>query len=204
VDALRVAGSELVNKLAEVLAGRSEILEAYLFGSQARGTAQAHSDIDVAVYVDPASDLDPGFGMDAEISADLMSVLGRNDIDVAMLNRAGTVLYHREVGAVDVWRRPTQVRTRARGADQSKRRRPTPELLARPSKSFRFLVTRGIWRDTAMAAMRISPTWCRCWRETLAQISAATLAASSSNGRMMLLPISASKACIWLSKGLPT
>jgi len=54
-----------MNKLAEVLAGRTEILEAYLFGSQARGTAQAHSDVDVAVYVDPATDLDRGFGMDA-------------------------------------------------------------------------------------------------------------------------------------------
>ena len=52
-----------MNKLAEVLAGRTEILEAYLFGSQALGTAQAHSD--VAVYVDPATDLDRGFGMDA-------------------------------------------------------------------------------------------------------------------------------------------
>jgi len=62
---VKAAGSELMNKLAEVLAGRTEILEAYLFGSQARGTAQAHSDVDVAVYVDPATDLDRGFGMDA-------------------------------------------------------------------------------------------------------------------------------------------
>ncbi len=92
---VKAAGSELVNKLAGVLAGRAEILEAYLFGSQARGTAQAHSDVDVAVYVDPATDMDRGFGIDAEISADLMSVLGRNDVDVVMLNRADPVLYHR-------------------------------------------------------------------------------------------------------------
>src|SRR6185436_13550230 len=34
------------------LAKRPEVLEAYLFGSTARGEQQPHSDIDVAVYVD--------------------------------------------------------------------------------------------------------------------------------------------------------
>ena len=84
-----------MSKLARALSGRVEIWEAYLFGSQARGTAQAHSDVDVAVYIDPATDLDRGFGIDAEIAADLMSALGRNDVDVVLLNHADAVLYHR-------------------------------------------------------------------------------------------------------------
>jgi len=37
-------------RLAACLEPRSEILEAYLFGSAATGSAQAHSDVDVAVY----------------------------------------------------------------------------------------------------------------------------------------------------------
>lgn len=90
-----VADPELVNKLAHALESRPEILEAYLFGSQARGMAQAHSDVDVAVYVDPVTDLTQGFGIDSEIAADLMSALGRNDVDVVLLNRADPVLYHR-------------------------------------------------------------------------------------------------------------
>jgi predicted nucleotidyltransferase len=70
-----VTAIKLVDELASVLATRPEICEAYLFGSQARGDSRPHSDVDVAVYVDPA--------------------LGTNDIDVVLLNRAGPLLYHR-------------------------------------------------------------------------------------------------------------
>ena len=92
---VRFARHELVDKLAKSLAGRREICEAYLFGSQALGTAQDHSDVDVAVYVDPATDLNRGFGIDAEIATDLMRALGCNEVDVVLLNRADPVLYHR-------------------------------------------------------------------------------------------------------------
>jgi len=92
---VRFAGHDLVDKLALSLAGRLEIREAYLFGSQALGTAQDHSDVDVAVYVDPAIDLNRGFGIDAEIATDLMRTLGCNEVDVVLLNRADPVLYHR-------------------------------------------------------------------------------------------------------------
>jgi hypothetical protein len=39
--------------------------------------------------------MNAGFGIDCEIAADLMKALGRNDIDVVLLNRAGPLLYHR-------------------------------------------------------------------------------------------------------------
>jgi uncharacterized protein len=90
-----VAGPDLVKVLTQALSGRPEILDAYLFGSQARGTARADSDVDVAVYLDPATDMNAGFGIDASIATDLMRALGRNDIDVVLLNRADPVLYHR-------------------------------------------------------------------------------------------------------------
>ena len=43
---------DLLARLTNALEGREEILEAYLFGSHARGEAQPHSDIDVAVCID--------------------------------------------------------------------------------------------------------------------------------------------------------
>ncbi len=72
------------------------MLEAYLFGSVARGDASDHSDVDVAVTIDPAAATADGpFGWDAECLTDLMAALGRNDVDLVVLNQAPPVLYHR-------------------------------------------------------------------------------------------------------------
>ncbi len=90
-----VAAAKLVDELARALAARPEICEAYLFGSQARGDSQPHSDVDVAVYVEPTACMNAGFGIDCEIAADVMKALGSNDVDVVLLNRAGPLLYHR-------------------------------------------------------------------------------------------------------------
>ena len=90
-----VAAAKLVDELARTLATRPEICEAYLFGSQARGDAQPHSDVDVAVYIDPTAPMNAGFGIDCEIAADLMKALHTNHVDVVLLNRAGPLLYHR-------------------------------------------------------------------------------------------------------------
>ena len=89
------SATQLADELAKALARRPEICEAYLFGSQARGDSQPHSDVDVAVYIDPTVPANVGFGIDCEIAADLMKALGTNDIDVVLLNRAGPLLYHR-------------------------------------------------------------------------------------------------------------
>ncbi len=84
---------ELGRRLTEALGRRPEVLEAYLFGSHAQDRAQPHSDIDVAVYV--ADVPDAPFGFEAELAADLMSLLGENRVDVVVLNRAPPLLYHR-------------------------------------------------------------------------------------------------------------
>jgi predicted nucleotidyltransferase len=85
--------------LVELLRARLEpeldVLEAYLFGSVARGEARAHSDVDVAVYLRPAALGVPGFGPAAALSAALQQALGRSDVDVLVLNDAPPVLYHR-------------------------------------------------------------------------------------------------------------
>jgi len=86
---------ELVRRVCQVLAPRDEVLEAYLFGSQATGRAQAHSDVDVAVYVDEARISPSAYGYPAELGTVLIAVLGRNDVDVVVLNHAPPLLYHR-------------------------------------------------------------------------------------------------------------
>jgi predicted nucleotidyltransferase len=85
----------LADRVAAVLATRPEILEAYLFGSHARGVDQAHSDVDIAVFID-VEKIDPGpFGYRSELTSLLMSGLGTNAVDVVVLNSAPPLLYHR-------------------------------------------------------------------------------------------------------------
>jgi predicted nucleotidyltransferase len=84
IDALRVA-----------LVRRPEVTRAWLFGSLARGQAQAHSDVDVAVLLDPRATRDAGWGAAAEIGADLARALGRNDVDVVVLDEAPAALRER-------------------------------------------------------------------------------------------------------------
>ena len=86
---------QLVARLAAALEARDEILEAYLFGSRARGQARRDSDIDVAVHVDEARARDGVWGYRAELTTDLMVALGTDDVDVVVLNRAPILLYHR-------------------------------------------------------------------------------------------------------------
>ena len=87
--------SLIVKHLSEALAAREEILEAYLFGSHARGKARPDSDVDVAVYIDEALADEGHWGYRAELTTDLMVALGANEVDVVVLNEAPILLYHR-------------------------------------------------------------------------------------------------------------
>lgn len=89
------SANTLVRALAAALASHTEVREAYLFGSHARGLAQPHSDIDVAVYVDERALATGGYGYAAELTAFLMKQLATNAIDVVVLNHAPPLLYHR-------------------------------------------------------------------------------------------------------------
>ena len=92
---MSIGHQRLVESLRPRLRARPEILEAYLFGSQGRRGAQPHSDVDVAVYVDPDRLVDSLFGYAAELTAELVALLQSNDVDVVVLNRAPPLLYHR-------------------------------------------------------------------------------------------------------------
>jgi uncharacterized protein len=86
---------ELARRVSQTLAPRAEVLEAYLFGSHAVGAARAHSDVDVAVYLDESRIPMSPYCFAAELGSALMAALGRNDVDVVVLNRAPPLLYHR-------------------------------------------------------------------------------------------------------------
>lgn len=90
-----IAPSTLSATLRALLEPREEILEAYLFGSAATGSAQAHSDVDVAVYLrEPRPPASP-FGYVADLTTALMRGLRVNRVDVVVLNHAPPLLYHR-------------------------------------------------------------------------------------------------------------
>jgi predicted nucleotidyltransferase len=87
--------ADLAGRITAVLSARLEILEAYLFGSHAQGAGRAHSDIDIAVFIDDGkAELGP-FGYRSELTSVLMSALGTNAVDVVVLNNAPPLLYHR-------------------------------------------------------------------------------------------------------------
>lgn len=90
-----VTAPTLLARLRDVLAAREEILDAYLFGSTARGAAQAHSDIDVAVYLGGPRSPESAFGYAADLTAALMRDLNTNRVDVVILNGCPPLLYHR-------------------------------------------------------------------------------------------------------------
>ena len=71
----------------------ADMVCAYLYGSQARGKAGLHSDVDIAVLLDktPPPTLD-GFGFD--LASNIEQNIGKQ-IDLVILNRAPVDLIHR-------------------------------------------------------------------------------------------------------------
>lgn len=84
---------EIIEKIQAYLDGRPEVRFAYLFGSWARGAANALSDIDVAIYLDEEA-IREGYpyGYKAEVIADLMKVLKTNRTDLVILNAVAPLL----------------------------------------------------------------------------------------------------------------
>jgi predicted nucleotidyltransferase len=87
------ATESLHQALAARLGTEPDVLVAYLFGSQARGTATALSDVDVAVL------LAPGWSFDRhlELIDGVAGVVGSNRADVVVLNDAPVALAYRVI-----------------------------------------------------------------------------------------------------------
>lgn len=88
-DATNERAGELLRRLRRVLVTRPGVRFAFLFGSTARGDSGPLSDVDIAVYHDPAiEDL-------RWLLADLVEASGTDRVDLVALNSAGPLLRQR-------------------------------------------------------------------------------------------------------------
>lgn len=85
---------ELIARLGAAALDDERVLFIYVFGSVARGTPGAHSDVDLAVYVREPG----GLVEDARLHDRLAAAAGRDDTDVVILNDAPLWLAYRVVG----------------------------------------------------------------------------------------------------------
>jgi len=85
----------------------------YLFGSQARGDAGPLSDVDVAVLARDVVPRGEYTSLQLRLATRLMRALGRDDVQVVILNRTPPLLQHRVVrdGQV-VWCGDERLRSR--------------------------------------------------------------------------------------------
>jgi predicted nucleotidyltransferase len=74
---------------------QENVVLACLFGSQARGTANALSDVDVAVLLEGHPDSEQCFEARLKLIGDLMGLLHTNDVDILILNQAPPALRFR-------------------------------------------------------------------------------------------------------------
>jgi len=88
------APEEIIKKLQDYFAKRDDIVLAYLFGSQAKGTASfGRSDYDIAVYFKPKSgkfeyeERELFYDTETEIENDVSSIT-KTEVDIVVLNRA--------------------------------------------------------------------------------------------------------------------
>jgi predicted nucleotidyltransferase len=100
------APPELVQALSAVLSGRQDVKLALLFGSRARGTARADSDVDVAVLAPRADLLDLARELQAAVGA-TVDVVSLQEASVPLLAEIvnDAVLVHEgEPGSSAAWR----------------------------------------------------------------------------------------------------
>jgi len=84
--------------LALGLAELGSVLAAYIFGSRARGTERPSSDVDIAVLLEPPADMQ-GVGAVLRVCQD---TLGRDDVDVVVLNTAAPILAYEAVSGTRI------------------------------------------------------------------------------------------------------
>jgi uncharacterized protein len=74
---------------------RDRVVAGMLFGSQAAGRTGPLSDVDVAVWLDPALPRQHRAALRGELSRAAVEALGTDEVDVVVLNDAPPLLRHR-------------------------------------------------------------------------------------------------------------
>lgn len=90
-----VVGEREREALADRFGAEEDVVAAYLFGSQARGQAGPLSDVDLAVWLDPALDRDRRWKRQLDLIGLGTSTLRTNEVQVIVLNDAPPLLAHR-------------------------------------------------------------------------------------------------------------
>lgn len=97
-------------ELARVLESDPRVRFAYLFGSRGAGTHRGDSDVDLAVSIHPRGTLFD----DARLHDDLVLALGRDDVDLLVLEDAALWMAYRAVAGTPVYIRDPVARVRHR------------------------------------------------------------------------------------------
>jgi len=96
VDGKNKTLDEIKNNLTNYLKSRDEIFLAYLFGSCLKNKFGGTHDIDIAVYVNPATfenlDRSQPYGYQAGLTANIIQLLRYNLVDLVLLNKATPLL----------------------------------------------------------------------------------------------------------------
>ncbi|MBA7555625.1 hypothetical protein ES705_48301 [subsurface metagenome] len=88
---------EIGATLNRVFQKRDEVRVVYLFGSRARGTVSNFSDIDIGVLLNEGFVKESVYGYRADLTAELISLLRTDKVDLVVLNHAPPLLAHRVV-----------------------------------------------------------------------------------------------------------
>ena len=81
--------------LAAFFAGQGDVRVAWLFGSQARGSAGPLSDVDIAVVL--SGPVERQARRRSALCADLMGILHRDDVDLVLFEMGSPLLKHRVI-----------------------------------------------------------------------------------------------------------
>ena len=105
----------------------------YLFGSSARGTERADSDLDVAVLLDAAIPVERYGEIQLRLTTELVGLTHTNDVDVVVLNESPPLLAHQVIstGRVFMGDRADQVRFEVATVRNYIDTRPLREYIAR-------------------------------------------------------------------------
>lgn len=134
--------SALAERIRASLEARDEVVFARLFGSQATGRTHARSDVDVAVWLREPYDR-ATFRPLLDLIAPVTHALGRDDVDIVILNEAPLRLAFNALRGELLFSRDEDTRIRAEAAIMSRYHDRLPYHNRHLDHEARMLAERG-------------------------------------------------------------